>query len=149
LRERRDDIPLLVRAFVDDVCARNGMARKTITEDALRRLAGMEWRGNVRELRNTVERLVILSPGSVIDMSLLETVPATGDGGFGDILAQGGTFQEFKERAEAAFVRRQLELHKWNISKTAEALGIQRSHLYTKMKRYGLMKEGDSGEAGG
>ena len=148
LRERREDIPLLVKAFVDDVCARNGMARKTITEDALRRLAAMEWRGNVRELRNTVERLVILSPGSVIDMSLLETAPTTGEGGFGDIVAQGGTFQEFKERAEAAFVRRQLELHKWNISKTAESLGIQRSHLYTKMKRYGLMKESDSSEAG-
>jgi two-component system nitrogen regulation response regulator NtrX len=148
LRERRDDIPLLVKAFVDDVCARNGMARKSIADDALRRLAGMEWRGNVRELRNTVERLVILSPGSVIDMSLLETAPTAGEGGFGDILAQGGTFQEFKERAEAAFVHRQLELHKWNISKTAEALGIQRSHLYTKMKRYGLMKEGDSGETG-
>lgn len=148
LRERREDIPLLVKAFVDDVCARNGMARKTIAEDALRRLTGMEWRGNVRELRNTVERLVILSPGTVIDVSFLDISPKTGEGEFGDILAQGGTFQEFKERAEAAFVRLQLEIHKWNISKTAEALGIQRSHLYTKMKRYGLMKEGDSSEAG-
>lgn len=148
LRERRDDIPLLVKAFVDDVCMRNGMARKSISEDALRTLSAMEWRGNVRELRNTVERLVILSPGSVIDLSLLEASPKTGGGEFEDILAKGGSFQEFKERAEAAFVRRQLELHRWNISKTAEALGIQRSHLYTKMKRYGLMKEGDSGETG-
>ncbi|MBI3111639.1 MAG: hypothetical protein HYZ01_08710, partial [Ignavibacteriales bacterium] len=55
-----------------------------------------------------------------------------------------GTFQEFKERAEAAFIKKQLELNKWNISKTAEALDIQRSHLYTKMKRYGLMKEGEA-----
>jgi DNA-binding NtrC family response regulator len=63
------------------------------------------------------------------------------------LLGGGGTFQEFKERAEAAFIKRQLEVHKWNISKTAEALDIQRSHLYTKMKRYGLMKEGEE-EAG-
>jgi DNA-binding NtrC family response regulator len=54
-----------------------------------------------------------------------------------------GTFQEFKERAEAGYIKKQLEIHKWNITKTAEAMEIQRSHLYTKMKRYGLTKEGE------
>jgi DNA-binding NtrC family response regulator len=146
LRERRDDIPILVKSFIGDVCARNGMALKTSSEEALRRLSLLEWRGNVRELRNTVERLVILSPGTSIDVSLLEVGVQGGRGEFEDILAQGGTFQQFKERAEAAFIRRQLDLHKWNISKTAESLDIQRSHLYTKMKRYGLMKEEDPGE---
>lgn len=146
IRERREDIPILIRSFIDDVCTRNGMARKTVTDEALKRLSALEWRGNVREVRNTVERLVILSPGTTIDVSLLEVGVQGGHGEFEDILGQGGTFQEFKERAEAAFVRRQLEQHKWNISKTAEALDIQRSHLYTKMKRYGLMKEGESGE---
>ena len=146
LRERRDDIPILVKSFIEDVCTRNGMALKTASEEALRRLSVLEWRGNVRELRNTVERLVILSPGTSIDVSLLEAGIQGGRGEFEDILAQGGTFQEFKERAEAAFIRRQLDLHKWNISKTAESLDIQRSHLYTKMKRYGLMKEGDPDE---
>lgn len=146
LRERRDDIAILVQAFVDDVCTRNGMARKSVGDEALRRLSSLEWRGNVRELRNTVERLVILSPGNTIDISLLDSGVQGGRGEFEDIISLGGTFQEFKERAEAAFIRRQLELHKWNISKTAEALDIQRSHLYTKMKRYGLMKEGESGE---
>jgi DNA-binding NtrC family response regulator len=146
LRERRDDIPLLVRAFIEDVCARNGIARKSISEDSLNRLANLEWRGNVRELRNTVERLVILSPGNTVDMSLLEFGGARAGGEFDEILNAGGTFQQFKERAEAAFIRKQLELHKWNISKTAEALDIQRSHLYTKMKRYGLMKEDDGDE---
>jgi two-component system, NtrC family, nitrogen regulation response regulator NtrX len=146
LRDRRDDIPILVKSFIDDVCTRNGMALKTASEEAIRRLSLLEWRGNVRELRNTVERLVILSPGTSIDVSLLEVGVQGGHGEFEDILAQGGTFQEFKERAEAAFIRRQLDIHKWNISKTAESLDIQRSHLYTKMKRYGLMKEEDSGE---
>ena len=146
IRERREDIPILINSFIDDVCTRNGIARKTVTDEALKRLSSLEWRGNVREVRNTVERLVILSPGTTIDVSLLEAAVQGGHGEFEDILGQGGTFQEFKERAEAAFVRRQLEQHKWNISKTAEALDIQRSHLYTKMKRYGLMKEGESGE---
>ena len=146
LRERRDDIPLLVKAFVDDVCMRNGMARKSITEDSLRRLSMLEWRGNVRELKNTVERLVILSPGTTIDISLLDASVSGGRSESDDLIGRGGTFQEFKERAEAAFIQRQLEIHKWNISKTAEALDIQRSHLYTKMKRYGLAKEGDRDE---
>jgi DNA-binding NtrC family response regulator len=146
LRERRNDIPILVSSFIEDVCTRNGMAIKTVSEEALRRLSLLEWRGNIRELRNTVERLVILSPGNTIDISLLEVGVQGGRGEFEDILSQGGTFQEFKERAEAAFIRRQLDLHKWNISKTAESLDIQRSHLYTKMKRYGLMKEGDPDE---
>jgi len=146
LRERRDDIPLLVKAFVDDVCMRNGMARKLMSEDSLRRLSMLEWRGNVRELKNTVERLVILSPGTTIDISLLDASVSGGRSEADDLIGRGGTFQEFKERAEAAFIQRQLEIHKWNISKTAEALDIQRSHLYTKMKRYGLTKDGDPDE---
>ena len=146
LRDHREDIPLLVHAFVDDVCMRNGMARKSMSEDAMRRLSMLEWRGNVRELKNTVERLVILSPGTTIDISLLDASVSGGRSESDDLIGRGGTFQEFKERAEAAFIHRQLEIHKWNISKTAEALDIQRSHLYTKMKRYGLTKEGDPDE---
>lgn len=140
LRERREDIPILVEAFIADVCARNGMAKRTMTPEVLNELMRRDWPGNVRELRNTVERLVILSPNPVIDRLMLDsTVGSVRESD--DLLAMSGTFQEFKERAEAAFIKKQLERHNWNISKTAEALDIQRSHLYTKMKRYGLMKE--------
>lgn len=144
LSERRGDIPILVNAFIEEVCTRNGMGRKTISEQALQTLMQWDWPGNVRELRNTVERLVILSPGNAIDVGLLEPIGTGGRGEEDDLLAFSGTFQAFKDRAEAAFIRKQLERNKWNISKTAEALNIQRSHLYTKMKRYGLMKEGDT-----
>ena len=143
LRDHREDIPALVQAFLDDVCTRNGIAPKTISHEALNILKQREWPGNVRELRNAVERLVILSPTLTIDISLLDTfggVEKSSD----EVIGEGvGTFQEFKERAEAAFIKRQLEIHKWNITKAAEAMDIQRSHLYTKMKRYGLMKEGE------
>ncbi|MBI3577833.1 MAG: sigma-54-dependent Fis family transcriptional regulator [Ignavibacteriales bacterium] len=145
-KERKDDIPTLVQAFIEDVCTRNGMARKTISDDAMKQLAKLDWPGNIRELRNTVERIVILSSGTSIDVGLLDASGAQEKGEFGEILNAGGTFQDFKERAEAAFIKKQLQLHKWNISKTAEALDIQRSHLYTKMKRYGLMKEGEEEE---
>jgi len=146
LRERRDDIPVLVRAFIDDVCARNGLARKTISEQALLELAKKDWPGNVRELRNAVERMVILSPGTEVDINVLASFGAATQGESADFLNMSGTFQAFKERAEAAFIKKMLELYKWNISKTAEALDIQRSHLYTKMKRYGLMREGEEKE---
>lgn len=143
LRERREDIPVLVKAFIEDVCTRNGLAKKTISDEALKELAKRDWPGNVRELRNAVERMVILSPGSQVDLRVLETFGTRSKDESGDIINMSGTFQEFKERAEAAFIKKQLERHRWNISKTAEALDIQRSHLYTKMKRYGLMREED------
>jgi two-component system nitrogen regulation response regulator NtrX len=89
-------------------------------------LVAYDWPGNVRELRNTVERLVIMTPGPAVeagdvDLTLgraADGVPAAAEG--------WGTFQEYKDRMEAAYIRRQLELHGWNISKTAEALDIQR-----------------------
>lgn len=140
LRERRDDIPSLVRAFIDEVCTKNGLAKKNITEEGIMELKRRDWPGNVRELKNAVERIIILSPGTSFDTSFLGSPAGVASKVSEDFLNVGGTFQEFKERAEAAFIKRQLELHRWNISKTATALDIQRSHLYTKMKRYGLMK---------
>jgi DNA-binding NtrC family response regulator len=143
LRERREDIPLLASAFATDICQRYGMARKTFSEDALRKLKAMDWSGNVRELRNIVERLVIMTSAGVIDIDQLDTPATGGKGDFDDLLNRGGTFQDFKDHAEAAYIRKQLEAHGWNISRTAEALDIQRSHLYNKMKKFGLSRDND------
>jgi DNA-binding NtrC family response regulator len=96
----------------------------------------------VRELKNAVERLVILSHGTSIDITVLDAFGNAG-GTDSESLDVSGTFQEFKERAEAVFIKKQLEIHKWNVTKAAEAMEIQRSHLYTKMKRYGLAKDGE------
>jgi len=146
LRKRREDIPILAQAFLEDVCWRNGIAQKVISDEVMRALQERDWPGNVRELRNAIERLVILSPTTTITLDTLNSFgrvgmrqePITSDAS----LDLTGTLQEFKDRAEALFIKHQLEQHNWNISKTAEALDIQRSHLYTKLKRYGLMKEG-------
>ncbi|MFH0989067.1 MAG: sigma-54 dependent transcriptional regulator [bacterium] len=143
LSDRKSDIPLLVKSFIEEVCSRNGMAVKTISAAALEQLAAYPWPGNVRELKNVVERLVILSAGTAIDISLFEGTTGSGKNEFDSLLELSGSFQDFKEKAEAAFIKRQLEKNRWNISKTAEILDIQRSHLYTKMKRYGLMREED------
>jgi two-component system, NtrC family, nitrogen regulation response regulator NtrX len=143
LRDHRDDIPVLVNSFIDDVCSRNGIAKKSISKEALNVLIQKDWPGNVRELRNAIERLVILSPGSSIDISVLNTFGGSAKREETESLEISGTFQDFKERAEAAFIKKQLDIHKWNITKAADAMEMQRSHLYTKMKRYGLMKDGD------
>ena len=142
LRERREDIPLLAVAFVEEVCAQNGMAPKRFSEDALRRLQGMEWSGNVRELRNTVERLVIMTPRPVIEVTDMAPVDSVQRGELEETFGPGLTFQEFKDRAEAAFIKRALEANSWNVSKTADELGIQRSHLYNKIKKFHLEREG-------
>ncbi len=143
LRERREDIPILAEAFAQDICQRNGMATKRFSPEALAALSSMDWSGNVRELRNIVERLVIMTPESVIQADGIEPAgPGKPAGAWDGILESGGTFQEFKDRAEAAFIRKQLEVNNWNISKTAEVLDIQRSHLYNKMKKFGLERGG-------
>ena len=147
LRERREDIPVLVKAFIEDTCAKNGMAPKSISDKAVEALGRMEWSGNVRELRNIVERLVIMSAGDRIEDVAGALQGSRGGGEVEDILHSSASFQEFKDRAEAAFIKRQLEVHGWNVSKTAEALEMERSHLYTKIKKYGLERGGEAGEA--
>jgi two-component system nitrogen regulation response regulator NtrX len=148
LRERREDVPLLAGYFAEEICLRNGMPRKQLVQPLLQRLKTMDWSGNVRELRNVVERLVIMSPGDTIDLQAIDQFSAGKKTEFDDILSASTTFQDFKDRAEAAYIRHQLELHNWHITKTAEALKIQRSHLYNKMKRYGLQREGSDKSEG-
>jgi DNA-binding NtrC family response regulator len=143
LRERRDDIPLLARSFAEEICHRYGMGQKKFSEEALQKLKAMNWPGNVRELRNIVERLVIMTSTSTIDASQIEQGASGAKSKFDDLLSSGGTFQDFKDRAEAAYIKKMLDEHRWNISKTAESLDIQRSHLYNKMKKFGLMRDED------
>jgi two-component system nitrogen regulation response regulator NtrX len=146
LRERRDDIPLLTNAFAEEICRRYGMALKEFSDEALRRLASMDWSGNVRELRNTVERLVIMTPSKTIEADQIELGAVMMKHESADLLNVGGTFQNFKDRAEAAFIKKLLDEHEWNISRTAQALDIQRSHLYNKMKKFGLARGGEEVE---
>ncbi len=138
LRERREDIPLLAAAFAVDICERYGLPVKVFSEDAMRKLKAMDWSGNVRELRNVVERMVVMSPEGTVEAE--QVGPGAVKADFDDLLSLGGTFQDFKDRAEAAYIKKMLEEHHWNISKTAESLDIQRSHLYNKMKKFGLAR---------
>jgi DNA-binding NtrC family response regulator len=146
LRERREDIPILVKAFIEDICARNGLPSKSISNNVLQALIAQEWSGNIRELRNSIERLVIMSRGIALESVDLGLLPLTRNDEVGDILHSSTSFQEFKDRAEEAFIKHQLELHGWNVTKTAEALQMERSNLYMKIKKFGLERTGNEGE---
>jgi two-component system nitrogen regulation response regulator NtrX len=143
LRERREDIPLLVQHFLNVLSEREGMAPRGITPDAMARLESFEWPGNVRELRNTIERLLILASGPKITATDVERlvgqrpVEATSMGALGDCK----TFEEFKQAAERAFLLIKLRAFDWNVSETARALDMPRSNLYKKIERYGLVRE--------
>ncbi len=145
LRDRRDDIPVLVRHFADLFTRDHGRRPPRFTQAALDYMEKARWKGNVRELRNTVERLIIMSPGEVIDVNDLRDVvridpkpsPAETE------KERPGTLREFKEVAERAFLVDKLREHNWNISKTAEVIGTPRSNLYKKLEQYGITQEND------
>ncbi|MCU0625183.1 MAG: sigma-54 dependent transcriptional regulator [Gemmatimonadaceae bacterium] len=145
LRERREDIPLLVAFFVQQMARRDGMVPRRVTADALQVLQELEWSGNVRELRNTVERLLILASGDMIgaaDVHRLVGRPTAADGqGLGGLL-RIPTFEAFKLAAEEAYLRAKLAEHDWNVSETARALDMPRSNLYKKIERYALGRPG-------
>ncbi|MBX6362989.1 MAG: sigma-54-dependent Fis family transcriptional regulator [Gemmatimonadetes bacterium] len=143
LRERREDIPMLVRHFVEKAVQEQRLPPRTFRDDALDRLSRMEWPGNVRELRNTVERLLILARGNEITAAEVERLVAGGHAApavAGDLLG-ATTFADFKERAERAFILSKLREHDWNVSETARAIDMPRSNLYKKIERYNLMRE--------
>jgi two-component system, NtrC family, nitrogen regulation response regulator NtrX len=143
LRERREDIPMLIAHFVSVLTERDGVASRGIASDAVHRLAELDWPGNVRELRNTVERLLILASGPTITAADVDRLvgrrvaEGTSLGAFADI----ATFEEFKQAAERAFLLAKLRAFDWNVSETARALDMPRSNLYKKIERYGLARE--------
>jgi two-component system nitrogen regulation response regulator NtrX len=142
LRERREDIPMLARHFAEVMRVRDGLPARSFTPDAIARLQELEWSGNVRELRNTVERLLILAAGDEItrdDVDLLVTGGTPGELGVSFLDAK--TFSDFKERSERLFLQQKLREHDWNVSETARVLDMPRSNLYKKIERYGLRRE--------
>lgn len=141
LNDRIDDIPLLAEKFVKEICEDYGNPKKVITPKALARLQEVNWTGNIRELHNTIERLVILSDDKITDEEVVSYAPSVKSDTLSmGILDQYKKFQDFRDQMELLFIEYKLEKNNWNISKTAEEIEIQRSHLYNKMEKYGLKK---------
>ena len=153
LRERLGDVELLVRHFIDVACRENGMADKRLSPEAAAALEGYAWPGNVRELRNVIERMVILSDGDLgaddvpaevrggTDEGTADGLPALVDLSSGNLPPEL-SLRDFREAVERAFITQRLRELAWNVSKTAESLGIERTHLHKKMKLMGIQRGG-------
>jgi two-component system nitrogen regulation response regulator NtrX len=136
LRERKQDIPLLIREFLSEFGRQYGRPRMEIAEDALDALAHYHWPGNVRELKNVVERMLILNPRVLrIERKhlppLAQKPPARATEGF-------STLQQARDAYEREYILKKIEEARNNISHAAELLGLERSHLYRKMKALGI-----------
>jgi two-component system nitrogen regulation response regulator NtrX len=144
LRERAEDIPLLARHFLAAHATQYGRS-KTLEESALPILIEHPWPGNVRELRNLMERLVILTPGESITA---ETMSASLRGGApprpGEPEKDFASLKEGREDFERRFIARKLRETDGNVLRAAELLGLERSHLYRKMRAYGIRGNGES-----
>jgi DNA-binding NtrC family response regulator len=160
LSERLDDVPLLVDSFVRECCEENGFAAKPIDGAVLERLKQYDWPGNVRELRNVVERLVIMSDDVIRERDLPPYLGGPRPTGSAASTRQTGpqtaidlgryankTLREFREEVESEFIRIKLAEYEWNISRTAQALGIERTNLHKKLRALGIHRgQTDSGE---
>jgi two-component system, NtrC family, nitrogen regulation response regulator NtrX len=140
LRERLTDVPLLLDGFIKRFCRENGYKEKRLDPEAIRRLAGYAWPGNVRELKNVAERLVIMSGESITVADLPEAIAGARPAPVAPKLegAARPTLRDFREAAERQFVLETLEENDWNISRTAQILGIERTNLHKKIKLLGL-----------
>jgi two-component system nitrogen regulation response regulator NtrX len=139
LRERIEDIPILTRHFLAEFAAAYGRKPKEISDTALAVLARYSWPGNVRELRNLIERLMITCPHSRIEPlhlppELFRGLPAISS-------RPNATLHEARSAYEREFILRKLSENQWNMTRTAVALGLERSHLYRKMKSLGISAE--------
>jgi two-component system nitrogen regulation response regulator NtrX len=151
LRERRGDIGLLVNHFAHGFSVENNSPKKSFSKEALAALSEMPWRGNVRELRNAVERLLIMSRGSNVELSDLPTgmgmalneaaQPSTA--GTLPVRHEGATLQQFKEEAERRYLVTKLLENDWNVAATAKSIETPRSNLYKKLEAYAIDREKD------
>ena len=137
LRARREDIPLLVQHFADRIGAEHGRGRRAITPEAMKLLTEYSWPGNIRELKNLIERLLIMSDADSIGPDDVEDAlpPDTGDGPPSEIKAA-------RDKAERDAIHGMLRECQWNVSEAARRLGMDRGYLHRKIKRYGLARDG-------
>jgi two-component system nitrogen regulation response regulator NtrX len=136
LRARKEDVPALVDHFIRVFCAENGKRLKAVTPAALTYFMTYDWPGNVRELRNMVERLVIMVPGAAIGAEDLP--PPLRPKGEVVVPGESKTLKEARDGFERAHILAELRAQDWNMTRTAERLGIERSHLYRKIRAYGI-----------
>jgi two-component system nitrogen regulation response regulator NtrX len=141
LREHLEDIPLLLDHMVRRYAEQNNYRQRTFSPEAIAHLQALPWKGNVRELKNLVERLLILTEGETIDRE--DIIAATGGTRpeLSGALMAVSTLREFRELSERLFILHKLEENNWNVTATAQAIDTPRSNLYKKLDQYHLRRE--------
>jgi len=140
LRARREDIPVLATYFLGVYCEMYGLKPKSLDAAVVEKIKQYAWPGNVRELRNIVERMVITSRAETLGLEDLPPLVEVGTQPSAELVG-GETYEEFRRISEKSFLEKRLKANKWNISKTAQELGMQRGNLYIKMKKLGIEPE--------
>jgi two-component system nitrogen regulation response regulator NtrX len=135
LRERREDIRPLAEYFLSEFCARNNFKPKCFAPPVFEALEDYHWQGNIRELRNTVERMAILTRGDVLES---ESVPV--EIRIARSSSPKGNLREAKESAEREHILKALEESKWNVSSAARVLGMERTNLHKRIRALGLAR---------
>jgi two-component system nitrogen regulation response regulator NtrX len=143
LRARRDDIPLLIRHFMQSHAEEQGLKIKQLTPSAMEQLQQYDWPGNIRELRNLTERLMIMVPGTQIDdahvaaaLQVRPAVPSATQAAAQPalVLKEYDSLRDARNAFEKEYITRKLKENRWNVSRTADELRIERSHLHRKIK---------------
>ncbi len=139
LRERREDIPALIEHFLEQFCLREMRERKTIHPEAVELMQSYDWPGNIRELKNIMERLVIMSPGRTITVDQLpDAIMEIRSPHKLDHALEVHSLREAREEFEREFIIQKLDENDWNITRTAEAIELERSNLHRKIRSYGI-----------
>jgi len=135
LRERKEDIPLLVQHFMQLFCRGHDVAEKFIAPRAMDKLMGYSWPGNVRELKNLIEKLMILVDYPKIEpsdiSSVIKNYPMIKSN-------EASSLKQARQNFEREFIREKLVVSNWNVTKAAKMLGIPRTYLYKKIKKFGI-----------
>jgi len=140
LRDRLGDVPTLANRFLKQVVAENNLPARRLSDKALRRLAAYAYPGNVRELRNLIERLAILTVGETIDLDDVTAQLVAAETAHGPAPVLRGTLRETMTVLERELLVQTLGRHGWKMSETARELGLERSHLYKKLKTHKIEK---------
>lgn len=138
LRERKEDIPELISYFVSEYVNEKGWKEKVFTERAIKLLQNYDWPGNVRELKNAVERLMIMTLSDLIDIEDIERTGIIRRKIIENNYFQYNSLREARDAFERDFIMKKLRENNWNMSKTAELIGIERSNLYKKIRSLGI-----------
>lgn len=143
LRKRKDDIPLLVNHFIQETVSINGLQDKQVTEELMNIFINYEWPGNVRQLKNIVERMVVLSEDNVLDVKDAPNILLSGVSEMEQHVVDTNyspSLKEARDEFEKTFILKALQSTNWNVTQTARILDMERTYLYRKIKAYDLEK---------